>query len=273
MWHLREAWKWLPLLFFIGFVPVTVAMMQGQDSLITLVLLSAALVNLESDNDLAAGFLAGLAAYKFQLLLPIAVLFFLWRNWRFVSGICISAGMAVAASAWIVGLANLLGYPGYVREASVKFASLMPVARMPNFRGIVSLFHFSPRLSVACVSVLSVAILAIAAWYGRRLAVRWQFSMAITAATLVGYHVMTHDLAILLIPMAIILSQRNIRGLWSITAVWLSTGLCFFAHDPLVALAVLALFVIQVKGSQREFKTRPPAEPTKGYNRPVQVSC
>lgn len=265
--RLRAMWRWFPFLFVAGFAPVSVAMMQGQDSLITLLLFSAALVNLELGSDLLAGFLVGLATYKFQLVLPITGLFFLWRRWRFVCGASLSASLAVVLSAFIVGTKELLAYPSYLREAAVKFAVLMPMGRMPNLRGLVSLLHLRPSVAVTTVSVLSVLVLGTAAWSGRKLPSRWQLAIALSAATLAGYHVMTHDLAILLIPMSMILNECRTHGLWSVTAMWALTALSFFARDPFVAFPILAIFLVQMMqanefsetgysiGSGKEFDT------------------
>jgi len=244
-WPLREAWSYFPFLFTIAFAPFSVALLQGQDSLITLLLLSIALANLESRNDLRAGLLVGLAAYKFQLVLPVAFLFFFWHKWRFVWGLCLSAFAAVIVSAIISGTQSLFSYVSYVREASVRFATLMPVQRMPNLRGLVSLLHLCPAVTFAFVLLLSLGVMALAAWSGRQISAARQLAIAISAATLVGYHVMTHDLSILLIPIAVVLDEDSRRRLWIVPAVWLSTLLCFFGRDPFVALALLALCSFQ----------------------------
>src|SRR5262249_29891040 len=103
LWRLNAVWRWLPISFFLGFPPVTVALMQGQDALITLLLFSAILLSLESGHDLLAGFILGIAAYKFQLVLPIACLFFFWQRWRFIWGMCLSVIIAIILSAVISG--------------------------------------------------------------------------------------------------------------------------------------------------------------------------
>jgi hypothetical protein len=46
--------------------------------------------------------------------------------------------------------------------------------------------------------------------------------------------------------MAMLLDQRVARGLWNIPILWLSTPLCFFAYDHVVALPVLGLFLFLV---------------------------
>jgi hypothetical protein len=243
LWRLHGAWRWLPFLFFIGFAPVSAALIQGQDSILTLLFLTIAFLNLESGSDFLAGFMVGLAAYKFQLVLPIGCLFLVWGRWRFVCGTCLSTIAAVIASAFIVGTQTLLSYPSYLRETAAKFAIMMPADRMPNFRGLISLLHMHAGANMALVLGLSLAVMGVAWWSGRNSSAEWQFSIALSAAALVGYHVMTHDLSILLIPMAVLLAERGTIGLWVIPTLWFSTALCFFGYGPFVALPLLALFL------------------------------
>jgi hypothetical protein len=198
--------------------------------------------------------LVGLAAYKFQLILPIACLFLLWRNWRFVWGSCSSAFAAIIVSAFISGLHSLLSYPRYVQETSLKFAALMPVAGMPNLRGLISLFQVSPKASLTGVLLVSIAMMILASWGGRKASPTGQFAIALTTAGLVGYHVMMHDLSIMLIPMAVILDDGANPGLWSASLFWPSTALCFF-RAPIVAVPLAALLIFQGLGN-REDKCR-----------------
>src|SRR5882724_12805260 len=96
---LSRVWPGLPPALFLGFYPVALALMQGQDSILLLALLAAAVVSLERNRDLAAGTLVGLGLFKFQIVIPIALLFLVWRRWRF------SAGFVLAAI--LVGLLSL----------------------------------------------------------------------------------------------------------------------------------------------------------------------
>jgi hypothetical protein len=227
--------------------------MQGQDSLITLLLLTTALVSLEAGNDLLAGFLVGVAMFKFQLVLPIAGLFFLWRKWRFVLGVSLSISITLVVSALVSGINGLVQYALSLRDISTKFTAggqvlyLMPVSRMPNLRGLIfAIPHLRSGLATVLVLTLSLVLFALAAWTGRNASTQWQLAIAVSVATVIGYHVLTHDLSILLIPMAMLIDQRDARGLWNIPFVWLSTVLCFFAYDYVVALPVLGLLLFLV---------------------------
>jgi hypothetical protein len=92
---LYSRWKPFPILIFFAFPPIVRTLIQGQDSIILLTLLSASLVSLRTRKEFTAGLITGLGLFKFQLILPVGVLFLLWRRWRFVSGFCASSLFAL----------------------------------------------------------------------------------------------------------------------------------------------------------------------------------
>jgi len=265
LWRLHSMWRWFPLLLIVGFMPVAAALMQGQDSLIFFLLLAAALAKLEGGTDLMAGALLGLAIFRFQMVLPIALLFLIWQKWRFVGGACISAVPALAVSGLVAGTVGLRRYMSLLSGLSIK---LMPsdqalygvaVARMPNLRGLVfSILHLqNPAVLLATALSASIIVMLVAGWVGHRASPDWQLALAITAASLVGYHVLTHDLSVLLVPIAVLLSGKDVSVPWIIPVFWLSTGLCFFARDYLVALSLLGLFVVLVLQARRQSSNNP----------------
>src|SRR5207244_13270755 len=85
------------------FLPVNVALMQGQDSILLLVLLAAAFVALHRGRGFAAGTLVGLGLFKLQIVIPIAILFFAWRRWRFSAGFALSSTVGMGLWLWAVG--------------------------------------------------------------------------------------------------------------------------------------------------------------------------
>jgi hypothetical protein len=276
LWRLHAMWRYFPLLLIVGFTPVVAALMQGQDSLIFFLLLAAALANLEGGRELVAGALVGLALFRFQIVLPIAVFFLIWRRWRFLGGFCVSAVPALALSGVVAGIAGLKLYMALLLDLSVKLTAAgqarygVPITRMPNLRGLLfSVLHLQSRQMVALTLILSFLIVLVGAWAGRKATPVWQLTIAISASVVVGYHVLTHDLSILLIPMAMLLDQQIPRGLWNVSLVWLSTPLCFFAYDYVASLPVLGLFVFlmwrlwRTSGDQAKVGTVRPAIPVK----------
>src|SRR5258708_21749620 len=78
--NLRILILWLPTALFFTFLPIAAAFMQGQDSIILLLLFSGAFALLCLGRTAPAGFLVGLGLFKFQIVLPFALLFLLWRR-------------------------------------------------------------------------------------------------------------------------------------------------------------------------------------------------
>ena len=102
----------LPLLLVMaaGFLPFSFALASGQDSIIMLFLLSAALFMLERERNVLAGFLAGLILFRFQIANPIFLLFLAWRRWKFAAGFALCALTARPLSLALVGLAQARTY-------------------------------------------------------------------------------------------------------------------------------------------------------------------
>src|SRR6266566_6535050 len=91
-------YPWLSSVMVIVFLPTAFALMQGQDSILLLFCLAAAFLALERGREFLAGVLLSLGLFKFQIVLPIAVLFLLWKRWRFSAGFSISAAGLVVSS-------------------------------------------------------------------------------------------------------------------------------------------------------------------------------
>ena len=81
---------WMPYATFLCFLPVSLTLVLAQDSILLLTVMIAAFVALDRGQEIRSGMLLGLGIFKFQYLLPIALLFFMWRRWRVVSGLLVS---------------------------------------------------------------------------------------------------------------------------------------------------------------------------------------
>ena len=100
---LAKHWKPLPWILFFGFCPVSVAIVQGQDSILLLLILAAALANLERNHEALAGSIVAVGLFKFQIVLPIAAIFILWRRWKFVKGFLVIAAVLCVVSLGVLG--------------------------------------------------------------------------------------------------------------------------------------------------------------------------
>jgi hypothetical protein len=219
MGNLARVWRWLPVAMFLGFLPLAAALMQGQDSILLLTLLAAAMVSVDRGWELTAGVLVGLGLFKFQIAVPMALLFLAWRRWRFSAGFALSAAVVGSGSLWLVGLSQAEVYVRSLFSMSVALNSpldqfrygISPVA-MPNLRGLIFGLAAS-RLPPFWVQVGTVAasavllLMAAALTSNKQRGAKEEFSIAITVSTLVSYHLLIHDLSVLLVPIALTLNR------------------------------------------------------------------
>ena len=245
LYRLSVVWKLLPIGIFLGFLPVTIALMLGQDSVLILVLFSLATVLLRKNRDIAAGALVGLAFFKFQIVIPIAFLFLVWRRWRVFAGICLSAAVATTASCMLVGLSGMHGYVKLLTSMSgdaTQYQYGLITVAMPNLRGLISALiegAVPARISQAITVLISILLILWVGFAGR-LASRGRDSLpiAITAATLVSYHILVQDLSMLLIPISLTLERCLGANAWSSHSDRLK---CYAAMTVLVVPSVVFL--------------------------------
>jgi hypothetical protein len=216
--RLAAIYKWLPGAMFLAFLPIAAALIQGQDSILLLLLFASACGLLQSERHVAAGALLGLALFKFQLILPIVVLFLLWRRWRFVAGFFLAGTVVLASSVSLVGWQQIRIYVQSLMYMSVGLSSVSEQvkygiypAAMPNIRGLIFGLtnpHLSPTVTFAATVISSCAVLALVTKSGMHLCSDLdRMLLAVTATILVSYHMLIHDLSIMLVPIFVILSR------------------------------------------------------------------
>jgi Glycosyltransferase family 87 len=254
---LAAVYWWLPIALFSSFLPLGAALIQGQDSILLLGVFAATAVAVMANRPFAAGLFLGCGIFKFQLILPAALLFLLWRRWRFTAGVLCSSSLAVAVSVFLVGIGPslmygelLLSISSRLQNAAEQFKYAIPPEMMPNLRGLLFGLHIhSPIWGL----VLSAVVLGVCTILGRKQSMLDQLLVAILASSLVSYHFLIHDMSILLIPIGITLNRhlpaegsgdKKGRLLARTAALMFVAPLCFsYAPDHfyLVALPVLAL--------------------------------
>ena len=266
---LSRVWPGLPPALFLGFYPVALALMQGQDSILLLALLAAALVSLERNRDLTAGALAGVGLFKFQIVVPIVLLFLLWRRWRFVKGFMFSAILvgllSFITSGWaetVVFVHSLLSVGAGLPAVPGEINFPLRINIMANLRGLIyglaSLRVPQRWLQVTTLLLSSIVVISVRA-RGRQQPGGDALVLAITAGVVVSYYLFIHDLSILLIPIVLTL-DRFITGDGSgkpfglataaISALLFVAPMCIFvipAHFYLVSVLICAFLFVLMK--------------------------
>lgn len=205
---LSARWKPLLALIFLSFMPIGIALIYGQVSILLLLLYCACFAALQNDKPFIAGLFLSLALIKFQIALPVALLFLIWRRWRFVAGF---AGGAVAlslVSVYLTGIRVLTTYwhsvflSSHASTAASQAKYAMFPAQMPNLYGfyhsIAGGAPWGQALTIAC----SLLVLVWAMFQ------RPSLPLALLAGLLVSYHLYLYDLSLLFLPITLIFNER-----------------------------------------------------------------
>jgi glycosyl transferase family 87 len=215
---LARIYSWLPGALFLAYLPIAAALIQEQDSIVLLMLFTLTLGSLESGSELMAGAILGLGAFKFQIVIPIALLFLAWRRWRFALGVAITGALVGLGSVLLVGLSqtkmyaqSLLTFGAHSQVVTGQLWYPLPANLMPNLRGLlfgIANGHLPTAWITWITAVLSLLILfAFAANRPKPEQGCEALLIAIPASALVSYYLLIHDLSILLIPVVITLSR------------------------------------------------------------------
>ena len=199
--------------------PFFVTIVQGQDSLLLLLIYSGAFVELKRRRELRAGCLLALGLFRPQLVVPFVVPFLLKKRWKFVTGFTVVASMLATVSLGLVGWHGLTDWLGLIKAENAGLAggaaladrSVHPAA-MASLRGLFSaaLLTRIPEFWVNAVSLgvsglLFVGILML--WNGDLDAESSRFdrivAATVTGILLISYHLYPHDLSLILLPLAL----------------------------------------------------------------------
>lgn len=209
-----------PALFFLAalaFFPVFVALLQGQDTILMLLLFCLAFVSLKKDAQFSAGCWLGLALFRFHLVLPL-ILMLLWqRKAKVLLGFSVVASLLACISLAIIGWQGLWRYPSYVLhvEKTMGRGAIVPSC-MPNLRGLIATLNGGSlaRWWLVLVVGISLALLLWVAdlWKQQRGAnFDLGFSAAVILTVLVSYHAFAYDLSLLLLPVFLLLDHWGAR--------------------------------------------------------------
>jgi len=234
------------ILASLAFLPIFLALLQGQDAILLLLLYVLAFVSLKSGRPVRAGAWLAAGLFKFHLVLPFLVLLLLEvpQRKRIAYGFLAVAVVLLAASTATVGIEAMLSYPHYVLslEATTAGGAIKP-SDMPNVRGLLSLIAPSLPNFNGVVILLSAILFLIAAWIARSSASDARglvFSLFLFTTVLVSYHSLGYDLSILALPMLLLtgwLGDSRSATNWTRTAIL--AGWLFLLFSPLQLILLL----------------------------------
>jgi hypothetical protein len=189
------------ILSVTAFAPAVRALMQGQDSILLLLLVTLSLFLLARSRVGMAGAVLGCGLFKFHLVLPLALVLAVRRP-RLWLGLCPVAAVLVAIWATMTGWHGIAEYGRVVVDAENHGAVGAQISAMPNLRGLIA--ELTGRSGGSSDTVAAIVCATGALGFalckvGRRATgTRLAFATASVTCILVGYHAVIHDLTLLL---------------------------------------------------------------------------
>jgi hypothetical protein len=239
-------WRLLLPLFFL-FPPVLISLMQGQDSLLLLMVMTMAVVELRRGRNFTAGCLLSLGLFKFHIVLTVIALVASLRKKGVLGGFGFVLVTLLLISIGVSGWAFLISYPRFLMTlSSLPLAGIHPTA-MANIRGLVSISGIVQGTTARWVLIWSLSVLVV--WHAwRSFTGREQrfgdstslaFGNFVLVAILVSYHLSISDLCIALLPMGLFLqymSEHTGIPRWATLSLWSCQFVLFLPPLHLISL-------------------------------------
>jgi hypothetical protein len=236
----------------LTFVPVLFCLLQGQDSIVLLLLIVMTFTLLRRGSALGAGCWLALGLFKFQIVLPLALVLLITAKGKrtaFAKGFFLAATALLGLSALVAGYSVFLDYPKFLLHLPAQpFAGIAPEA-MANFRGLAHMLLLRDQPRRVAEAVCSIAAFASVIRIrgvksnevpgpAEELS-RFDAGFAACAlfSLLVSYHLNPHDLTILLLPIGVLLCPT----LWPKQQPSTKRDYTAFDYAILALLAVLFL--------------------------------
>jgi alpha-1,2-mannosyltransferase len=256
-------------------LPVLLALIHGQASILILVCLALALLALESHHDVLAGVaLAGLLT-KPQYLPALIIALLVLRRWRVIGSFAMACLGEMLVPVPILGVSSIRNWL-HVLITARNWSNRPGFASPADNRGVVGqvnlVLHGRGAEAVVVITglLLVIALIWVTAYSAR---VDLAFALATVVAVLMSPHALIHDLSLLAVPVAVALRYRTDRR--RSLAVVLSSAyllvlvgfaVAMFAPVQLSVLAMLALgawlaVVVPHRSSARDIESAEPSGP------------
>ncbi|MCB0344052.1 MAG: DUF2029 domain-containing protein [Bdellovibrionales bacterium] len=192
------------MLLSLTFFPVFAAATYGQNSLLSLFVLSGVYLLWKRGAGLEAGLLSAVLAYKPQLLLGVIVLWLVLKARRELLGLMCGLVFAGAVCALVMPDAVL----SYLLLAKTRFAELTTEASFPVKKqvSVYGFFYLLLGRKVFAAKVLALltgaaaVIMFVRANGGRQVSEAYKFSSAVLLTFFLSPHMMIYEMTLLLIP-------------------------------------------------------------------------
>src|SRR5450759_507933 len=244
--------SWMEAALCLGLFPVCLDLFQGQVAILLLLIVATTLNRMQSGKAVAAGVILALGLFKFNLVVPIAIILWLAGRARILAGFLPGTAALVALSCAISGAGVLSAYPMYLldlnRATGVGFVTAQS---MPNLRGLLTAFlgrapYPGPIHWLLLPAAVAGIVLTARLW--RRLmntgfaGLALGYCLALLVAILTSYYAYSYDMTLLIIPLLLLgggfLDQA---GLPPLPRRMIAGGLLLLIFTPLYWALILRL--------------------------------
>jgi Glycosyltransferase family 87 len=201
----------LKVLLCFAFFPVGFDMLQGQDSILLLLILVMVLRLLVKRADLQSGAVLALGLFKFHIVIPIFLIIALKRRGRSIVGFVGTGLVLFLISLFMVHWSGVLRYPQYLWTLNqIPGLGMVKPESMPNVRGMLTVLLGNGTLPaiaqwfLVAVVIAGIAIAAKAWRDDERDSILYGFAFAIVAVLVTSYYANSYDLTLLLLPLLLL---------------------------------------------------------------------
>jgi hypothetical protein len=263
------------VLLCLSFFPVALDFIQGQDSVLLLLILVLGLRLLLRNEQLACGAVLALGMFKFHLVIPLVAILILRKKFGVLWGFVGASSILFVISLSMVHWSGLLAYPRYLWGLNVasRLGMVKPPS-MPNIAGLLTVLLGSGPLPAAAhwflagILVLGI-ILASRSWRGDdERSIVMAFCFAIVVTLLTSYYANSYDLTLLIAPLLLLgkpFLRRSEIGSWPRGAFLVTAAVLLFTpflwvlvvqihRSGLVAL-ILVILAASICGAEKRRQT------------------
>jgi len=207
-------------LLSVCFPPWFLALAGGQNTFLSLLLMTAFCALLMRGRPLSAGIVLSLLSYKFQFLVVPALWLVLTRQWRALTGVLLGGGATLVLTVWACGLDAVSAYAGFLTGlGEVMTREGFDAHKQHSWYGFWYILgqEWLPLTSIqilAFTSSLATLVVAFAmpAIDGTRASVSPQSLCAMTLAQIATCpHLFHYDVLLCVLPAALWITGRTAR--------------------------------------------------------------
>jgi hypothetical protein len=256
------------------FLPMLIAEVTGQDTILTLFLFAICFRSLTSGRFWIAGSALAVSMYRPNLALPLIAMLALTSpgSLSIVAGFIATSALLLVVSIAALGAHTLLAYPASILRFKGSNADSF-VPDMPNVRGLITWIlrpHLSQGTILLLIAGISMLLIAVSVWFGQTRNAQsddqrehLSFALFVIASLLVAYHDYAYDLTLLLLPLLLLWNWSGKPRRRTIPRMLLKYSspalVCFSAlvlvKPHLYTCAIVLLFVLicwELRSSRKE---------------------